>query len=557
MQIDIEHAQPCDIGADCPAGQSCDIPSHKCLPNGVAIVSLPADDASKTSWSNTIFAKVTELILAWKETRIAYDTMRATRQDWHINFLGNGWSQQQDDQFWLIDQVVATLGKYAGEIDDGVRDVAFDTFGNQPVIGGDLGDMVLRVTGDTLHVKFGSAQGDVSKGGFVGAGPVAAGVVIIVVAGALMEIAFIISIAWTIHDYIVRLTQKDVLDAREREAQERIKKGEDPASAYNGATANTQKTLEAEAAKAKADAEGAKKGMEVFETVAWVALGVAVLGVAAYFASPFINRALASTPSRPQLAQANPARAAGVSSVTVVRLDAGNDANGNPRRLFLIMNPGGIVAAVDEGYSGSSALVRAFGKDTGDKLVRKYDLGGTINTTPGEYRSLLKDFPSDKANFSKGSSGGDAIVLHLNAGNDANGNPRRMFLVFTGGTSVDAIDEGYSGTRALPENLRHRIVAELSVPANERRQLLKYFSEKSNPARRGKLRSEVNTSAMYREVESLARDYAPDADQIFPAFEHGHWWVSVSPDPEDPSDENSEATYSVEDTSSGLSLERV
>jgi hypothetical protein len=77
---------------------------------------------------------------------------------------------------------------------------------------------------------------------------------------------------------------------------------------------------------------------------------------------------------------------------------------------------------------------------------------------------------------------------------------------------------------------------------------------KSNPAG---LRSETNNSRVEREVRSLAKRQAPGADQIFPAFEHGHWWVSVSPDPDDPSDRNSEATFSVFDTGLGLGLERV
>ena len=45
---------------------------------------------------------------------------------------------------------------------------------------------------------------------------------------------------------------------------------------------------------------------------------------------------------------------------------------------------------------------------------------------------------------------------HLNAGNDNNGNPRRVFVVYShAGNIIDAIDEGYSGTprwlRDLPQ----------------------------------------------------------------------------------------------------------
>ena len=45
---------------------------------------------------------------------------------------------------------------------------------------------------------------------------------------------------------------------------------------------------------------------------------------------------------------------------------------------------------------------------------------------------------------------------HLNAGNDTNGNPRRVFVVYAmSGNILDVIDEGYAGTprwlRDLPQ----------------------------------------------------------------------------------------------------------
>lgn len=44
----------------------------------------------------------------------------------------------------------------------------------------------------------------------------------------------------------------------------------------------------------------------------------------------------------------------------------------------------------------------------------------------------------------------DKIALHFNAGNDANGTPRRVFVVVnTSGVVIKAIDEGYLGERAV------------------------------------------------------------------------------------------------------------
>jgi hypothetical protein len=42
------------------------------------------------------------------------------------------------------------------------------------------------------------------------------------------------------------------------------------------------------------------------------------------------------------------------------------------------------------------------------------------------------------------------IAIHINAGNDTNGNPRRGFIIVDSqGTAIDFIDEGYAGTGSL------------------------------------------------------------------------------------------------------------
>lgn len=69
--------------------------------------------------------------------------------------------------------------------------------------------------------------------------------------------------------------------------------------------------------------------------------------------------------------------------VLAVHLNAGNDRNGNPRRLFLVVDAGAnVLAAVDEGFEGSAALERA-----GYKNLPTTD---QISTTPSEYRELLR-----------------------------------------------------------------------------------------------------------------------------------------------------------------------
>lgn len=65
-----------------------------------------------------------------------------------------------------------------------------------------------------------------------------------------------------------------------------------------------------------------------------------------------------------------------------IRLDAGNDTNGNPRRLFVVFSKAGtILETIDEGYNGNSEVRK--------KYPRHAD-GGTFATTPTEYRNLKK-----------------------------------------------------------------------------------------------------------------------------------------------------------------------
>lgn len=63
-----------------------------------------------------------------------------------------------------------------------------------------------------------------------------------------------------------------------------------------------------------------------------------------------------------------------------LHLCAPNDHNGNPRRLYMVLRADGtIVACIDEGYRGISALRIPYGSIPG---------GLVINIAPAEYRRL-------------------------------------------------------------------------------------------------------------------------------------------------------------------------
>lgn len=78
---------------------------------------------------------------------------------------------------------------------------------------------------------------------------------------------------------------------------------------------------------------------------------------------------------------------------------------------------------------------------------------------------------------------------------------------------------------------------------------------KKNPARGGKLKTEQDTPAMEKRVRRAANikfGREKKNEQRNTVFEHGQWWLTISPDPDDPSDLNTEAQYSVIDASPGL-----
>lgn len=67
----------------------------------------------------------------------------------------------------------------------------------------------------------------------------------------------------------------------------------------------------------------------------------------------------------------------------LIRLNASNDRNGNPRRCYVAINQSGdIVGVWDEGYKGYGAVP--------EDLQDKAHMAPTFLTTPGEYRDCLK-----------------------------------------------------------------------------------------------------------------------------------------------------------------------
>jgi hypothetical protein len=75
-----------------------------------------------------------------------------------------------------------------------------------------------------------------------------------------------------------------------------------------------------------------------------------------------------------------------------IHLRAPNDRNGNPRRIYLCVEGGAVVAAIDEGYHGTAALTEA--RDEFEE--RLIPTGGVavacqIDVTASEYNAWKRD----------------------------------------------------------------------------------------------------------------------------------------------------------------------
>lgn len=70
---------------------------------------------------------------------------------------------------------------------------------------------------------------------------------------------------------------------------------------------------------------------------------------------------------------------------TIIRLNAGNDNNGNPRRVYILLSTTGeIIRAYPEAYSGYNAVPEEFRQQARNAQ--------TIPTTPKYYHDILKQY---------------------------------------------------------------------------------------------------------------------------------------------------------------------
>lgn len=71
-----------------------------------------------------------------------------------------------------------------------------------------------------------------------------------------------------------------------------------------------------------------------------------------------------------------------------ISLKAGHDVNGNPRRVWVILDGGEVIDAIDEGYYGFAAVTNKYPNAI---------LGPVFETTKEEYKSLLRLYKDVKA----------------------------------------------------------------------------------------------------------------------------------------------------------------
>ena len=68
----------------------------------------------------------------------------------------------------------------------------------------------------------------------------------------------------------------------------------------------------------------------------------------------------------------------------VIHFNAGNDTNGNPRRVFVVFNDSAVVATYDEGYAGYNAITNKAHLKAARRSIM-------VPTTPAQYRAFIAE----------------------------------------------------------------------------------------------------------------------------------------------------------------------
>ena len=69
----------------------------------------------------------------------------------------------------------------------------------------------------------------------------------------------------------------------------------------------------------------------------------------------------------------------------IQHVKSAHDINGNPRRLYLVTTPWGVINAYDEGYQGEKCIPYS--------EIPIFRLP-SINVSPSEWKRLLKQYPA-------------------------------------------------------------------------------------------------------------------------------------------------------------------
>ncbi len=81
-------------------------------------------------------------------------------------------------------------------------------------------------------------------------------------------------------------------------------------------------------------------------------------------------------------------------SYMVIHVKAPNDSNGNPKRLYLVLENGVVMGAVNEGYDGAHAL--DVYKD-GPKM--RAEIATYINVQANEHKRLMREHGPESKRF--------------------------------------------------------------------------------------------------------------------------------------------------------------
>lgn len=275
-------------------------------------------DNTKSEWKKYFISNVAMLNDTWDSVVVKHSNLIRNRE--LLGFdkfdpptetvasktsFSDNWTEEDEKYLMKIYELVDRIVKYGYELQNNMRDIAWDEVLKDVAILGtqDEPAIVPTSTGNLAVVNWTSKESPSSiiNTSYISGAPLAAGAVVLYVAITIGVVLVINKICDTIRDHLARAEARDMRRQQDKIYEDARKSGKSVEESVNLAKGLTEATANAIASQEKARAElrgaGAAETASTIKTVAWAAFGIVAVGGTIWA----VNKFSSSTPSSSRL----------------------------------------------------------------------------------------------------------------------------------------------------------------------------------------------------------------------------------------------------------------